>query len=64
MPKINQAILSSLHLPLPPLAEQHRIVSRVAETLAVAQELDRALGARETLRSVLNVASLGAMVSG
>jgi type I restriction enzyme S subunit len=39
MPKINQTTLSSLPIPLPPLAEQHRIVAKVDELMALCDQL-------------------------
>ena len=39
MPKINQATVRNTVIPLPPLAEQQRIVDRVNELLAVCEEL-------------------------
>ena len=39
MPKINQATVRNTVIPLPPLAEQQRIVARVNELLAVCDEL-------------------------
>ena len=41
MPKINQSTVRNTVIPLPPLAEQQRIVNRVNELLAVCDELKR-----------------------
>jgi hypothetical protein len=41
MPKINQTTLVSLPIPLPPLAEQHRIVAKVDELMALCGRLAR-----------------------
>ncbi len=43
MPKINQSTLKALPLPLPPLAEQRRIVAKVTELMALVDELQRQL---------------------
>jgi type I restriction enzyme S subunit len=40
MPKINQSTLLSLPLPVPPIAEQHRIVTKVEELMALCDELE------------------------
>lgn len=40
MPKISQGVLLNAPIPLPPLAEQHRIVERVDELMAVCDELE------------------------
>lgn len=53
MPKINQAILRSLPIPLPPLAEQHRIVAKVDEFMALCDRLKAGLGAAEVTRGHL-----------
>lgn len=40
MPKINQTTLKSLSLPIPPLAEQRRIVAKVEQLMALVDELE------------------------
>ena len=35
MPKINQSTLKSLPIPIPPLAEQHRIVSKIDQLMTL-----------------------------
>ena len=40
VPKLNQAKLVSIELPLPPLAEQHRIVAKVDELMALCDRLE------------------------
>jgi type I restriction enzyme S subunit len=40
MPKINQGTLISLPIPIPPLAEQHRIVAKVARLMSLCDELE------------------------
>jgi type I restriction enzyme S subunit len=40
MPKINQVTLKSLPIPLPPLAEQRRIVARVGELMGLVDRLE------------------------
>ena len=46
------------HFPLPPLAEQHRIVARVDELMALLDRLEAARGAREATRDRFTTASL------
>jgi hypothetical protein len=50
MPKINQAALSQILVPVPPLAEQRRIVVKVEELMALCDGLEAALEAGEALR--------------
>ncbi|MEN9470003.1 MAG: hypothetical protein RL630_1736 [Verrucomicrobiota bacterium] len=57
MPKINQTTLMSLPIPIPPLAEQRRIVAKVSELMALVDELETQLtasrAAAEKLLTVL-----------
>lgn len=40
VPKLNQARLTSIGIPLPPLAEQHRIVAKVDELIVLCDRLE------------------------
>ena len=53
MPKINQTTLVSLPIPLPPLAEQHRIVAKVDELMSLCDRLETSLGVGDDTRSSL-----------
>ena len=48
MPKINQPTLTNAPVPLPPLAEQHRIVAKVDELMAVCDQLETQLTTTES----------------
>jgi type I restriction enzyme S subunit len=49
MPKLNQESLNGFRIPLPPLAEQHRIVARVKELRQLCADLrQRLIEARQT----------------
>ena len=50
MPKINQTTLVSLPIPLPPLAEQHRIVAKVDALMALCDRLEASLTATASTR--------------
>lgn len=53
MPKINQAALSNILVPVPPLAEQHRIVAKVDALMALCDRLETAINASGITRSRL-----------
>ena len=53
MPKINQETVSNTLIPLPPLAEQKEIVSRVEKLLANVTELEKQITEREEMTKQL-----------
>jgi type I restriction enzyme S subunit len=57
-PAINDADFAVLPFPLPPLAEQQRIVAKVEELMALCDRLAAARGSREATRDRLAAASL------
>ena len=50
MPKINQATLKSLPIPIPPLSEQRRIVAKVDELMALCDALKERLVDAQTIQ--------------
>lgn len=56
--KLNLGDLHLIQVVLPPLAEQHRIVARVSEWMALCDELEEAQGEREVCRARLVAAVL------
>ena len=56
--KLNLGDLQTVALPIPPLAEQHRIVAKVDELMVLCDRLETARTARETTRNRLAAASL------
>lgn len=48
MPKINQGVLKGLPIPVPPIAEQDRIVAKVDELIAICDTLKARLKAAQT----------------
>jgi type I restriction enzyme, S subunit len=53
MPKINQTTLVSLPIPLPPFAEQRRIVAKVDELMKLCDRLEASLAAAAATRRCL-----------
>ena len=58
MNNISLGDIQNLVVPLPPLAEQHRIVAKVDELMALCDRLEAARTGRETTRNRLAAASL------
>lgn len=50
--------VNGIEIPLPPIAEQHRIVAKVDELMGLCDRLEAAQGAREAVRDRLAAASL------
>ena len=57
-PSISRDQLAGLPIPLPPLAEQHRIVTKVDELMSLCDQLEAAKAEREQCRDSLVAASL------
>jgi type I restriction enzyme S subunit len=57
-PNLSSANLRIYEVPLPPLAEQHRIVAKVDELMALCDRLEAARVTREAVRDRLAAASL------
>lgn len=55
---VNKTTLSAFPVPIPPLAQQHRIVAKVDELMAMCDELESAQLQRERRRKQLSAASL------
>jgi len=53
MPKINQAVVRGIPVPLPPITEQHRIVARVEELRGICVDLRHHLQQAQATRSKL-----------
>ena len=64
MPKINQATLKSLLIPIPPLAEQRRIVAKVDELMTLVDALESQLGAARKNAATLLAAAVAELTNG
>jgi type I restriction enzyme S subunit len=58
LPIISKGKWETLPIPVPPVAEQHRIITKVAELMALCDRLEQARNERETRRDRLTAASL------
>ena len=63
-PNVNGQTLGKMAVPLPPLAEQHRIVAKVDELMALCDKLEAAQAKREKRRDRLVAATLHGLNNG
>ena len=63
MPALQQGTLGAIPIPLPPLTEQHRIVAKVDELMALCDRLEATLTADDSTRSNLLQAILGDIIA-
>lgn len=60
---VNGTKLKNMLIPLPPLAEQHRIVAKVDELMALCDELEAGLNTTATIRRQILEASLSEAIA-
>ena len=63
MPKINQAELNTIAVPVPPLAEQRRIVAKVKELMAIADQLEAQLANEKSASTALLDAAIHGLLN-
>lgn len=63
VPKLNQARLNTIVLPLPPLVEQHRIVAKVDQLMTLCDELEAKQQRTRVKLTLLNNAALDRLTS-
>ncbi|MHA3980574.1 restriction endonuclease subunit S [Halovulum sp. GXIMD14794] len=61
--RVSSEYFTSSPFPLPPLAEQHRIVAKVGELMALCDRLEEARTTREEVRDKLTAASLARLTA-
>jgi type I restriction enzyme S subunit len=61
--EVSGRIVSAIPFPLPPLAEQHRIVAKVDELIGLCDQLEAARAEREATRDRLTASSLSRLSS-
>ena len=61
--RVSSEYFTSSPFPLPPLAEQHRIVAKVDELMALCDRLEEARKTREAVRDKLTAASLARLTA-
>lgn len=63
MPKINQATLKGLPIPIPPFAEQKRIVAKIDELMALCDKLEAQRNARNDKRLAVHTAAINRLLT-
>jgi type I restriction enzyme S subunit len=63
IPNLSTKQINETAIPLPPLAEQHRIVAKVDELMALCDQLEQARAGREAVRDRLTTASLARLTA-
>jgi type I restriction enzyme, S subunit len=63
VPALQQGVLEKIAVAVPPVAEQHRIVAKVDELMALCDQLEQARAGREAVRDRLTTASLARLTA-